>query len=271
MSESARDTKTPASAGQAQQATTSEHTETAEIQAKLNVISQNFLWLRDEAGDEIETVRKQLTAKDVPSWQEQLIEGILDVALTAVGARTGAIAAEKLLHKGSEKLPGEFVKKLFEEGLPAGVTASREMVHGRHDNEVDGFVDSFKRGVTKLHHENHLQFELQQRQKVTTLEQANELFVACSEENLLRAARASGDQCRDAWVTFVEESAFGSMATQAMRDEVNARAPGFMPAQAPSLAAAAVGAAPGVLEIGAVLPEIKNNQMSGTPKVELAF
>jgi hypothetical protein len=272
MGESARDDKTSAPQTVTEQASSRPPDRQSDpLDDKLNIIGQGFLWIDSAAQREIEAVRRELKEADTPSWSEALIEGVIEVALTAMGARCGEVIAKKLLPKAAERLPGEFVKKIFEEGLPAGVAASKGELKDHHKNDLDAFVDSYAAGVSKLHHENQTRFTTKSRHEITSLEEAEQLLDACSDDSIKEIARAHGDACRDGWVTYIEESTFGSMATQEMRNEVNARAPGWLPAMAPSLEGAILGSAEGVLEIGAVLPTIRGNEMEGSPEVKIAL
>jgi hypothetical protein len=238
----------------------------------LDNVHDSFDWLSRKADHELEALRRELKEEDAPTWSEELVDGVLEVALTAAGARCGGFIVEKLMSKkSSETLPAEFVKKMFEEGLPAGIEALRVPPALAHKKQVDEFIDAQVRGVDKLYKQNQVDFNNHTRHEIASLEQASQLLDACSDDNMETAAANHVIAARDAWVTYIAQAKFGSMATQEMRDETNARVPGWMPEHEPSLEAATVGEADGVLEIEARLPDIRENRMQGTPKVRLAL
>jgi hypothetical protein len=257
------------------------------IKDALDNVVQSYHWLDQAAQQQIETLRTDLKKEDEPPWHARLGEAVLNVALAAGAAGGAEFIAAKLVRAvfaGGK----EFVKVMFEEGIGKGVEAGRGELAGHDSEAIDPFIDSQKQGVRGMHHENQTHFIDVGRHQVTTLEQATALKAACSRANIEQAAREQEDATRNAWISYLAQTTYGSvgrrsatgdlvgpsttnMATQDQRDRTNRAAPGYWPERAPDLADAVHGDAPGVLTVVARLPAISNHRMHGTPKVEMAF
>jgi Domain of unknown function (DUF4157) len=254
----------------------------------IRTITESFLWLNDEAQQQIEALRRKLHEEDEPPWEQRLLEAMLDVSLVAGAFAAGELLAGLLVEE-THAVGREFVKTLFAEGIHTGVEAGRKKLGG-HSDPIDAFIDSQKEAVRAAYIENQAHFIHVKRHQIHTLKEAKTLEHACSVENIQRAGVEQANATRDAWLSYLAQSKFGTnespnaagtfdeptttnMATQEQRDRTNKDAPGFVPGDAPSVGAAFMGDSPGVLAIGVNLPEIdpNANTMNGTPDVEIAI
>lgn len=255
-----------------------------ELKNSLDVVRDGFHWLNDAAQAEIEQMRGSLKKEDEPSWLDRIGETVLDAALSAGAAASGVAIADVIVGEHREVLH-EFVKVLFEEGIVAGVAAGRTRFGKHGEDAVDPFIESQKEGVRGMHMANQTDFTMSKRDRIKTLDEANALKAAFSNTNLKAAAHKQKDATRDAWVSYVAQSKFGSkkygdddtattnMDTQEQRDRALKRNPYLeVPKEAPDAAAALTGDQPGVLTVIARLPKITADRvMHGEPHVELAL
>lgn len=261
------------------------------ISSSLEVVKHGFHWFNDAAQRRIDVLRTDLKKEDEPDWFAQLAQALLEVGLGAGAAAAGVRLAEKFAPAAGE-VGKEFVKMLFEGGIGAGVTAGRaKLAAGKDDNVVDPFIDSHKKGVEAAQIENQTRFIKVEQHQIKTVEGAEKLAAACSEDNVNAAADKQYEATRDAWVSYLAQSKFGAigrhgpvqkdsvnvgptrtnMSSEDQRARTNQGAPGFVPSDAPNLSDAVRGDAPGVLEVLAKLPAIDGDRMADKPTIEVAL
>jgi hypothetical protein len=224
-------------------------------------------------------LRRSLVEEEPPSWEQNLAVGLLRVALLAAGAASGQLIAGILM--STQGAAFEFVKTMFAEGVTQGVAAGAAAFSSQSMKEVaHHFIDSYQAGIRATQHANQTKFLLQAHSQIKTVEDATRLRDACDHDAMEIAAKHYYTSTRDAWVSLLAQSRFGSagrgraattnVMTQSMRDRTNDAAPGTVPATAPGLGHALHGAADGVLAVLADLPDIEGEHMKGAPQVTLA-
>jgi hypothetical protein len=252
-----------------------------QMQDDLEVVENGFLWLGDIVKDKLDTLRRHLKAEDEPSWESELLEGALSLALSAGAAAGGVIVAEAIVGVHALEQQKELVKTLFEDGVAEGVSAGRSAIFAKKDLAIDAFIDSQKVGVASAVHARQTSFVRTTRHQVTTPAAAAALAGGFAEARLTQAADAQYAACRDAWVSYLAQDTLGAgesntdgtrttnMTTTAQRTRVNRVAPNFVPSKGPEPVGVFGGGTPGVLFVCAVLPDINpvGMQMNGKPTV----
>ena len=258
-----------------------------DVQKSLGKIQQGFVWFNIKAAKRIEVLQRRAKQQEEPDWFGQIAEGLLEMALGAGAAGAGAHLAHKFAHAAGEG-GREFVKVMFEEGINAGVSVGRsKLAGGKDDNVIDPFMDAQIDGIwaAQKANQDHI-IDVGDSLEPAVIHALAEL---CSDANLTEAADKQYDATRDAWVSYLAQSKYGSvgkrgavqpgdvnvgptttnMSTQETRDKTNKSAPGFVPENAPELNP--LRGATGVLEVLAELPAINGNEMEGKPEVRLAY
>jgi hypothetical protein len=276
-------------------------------------VEHSFHWFSDAARDKLEKLRANLKKEDAPRWSEQLATGLLEGAITAGAGAAGKFLASKAVGAGSETVKG-VVGGLFTSGIQAGVNAGKaKFAEASNADAIDRFIEGQKEGVWTRQLESQNAFIDHGQDSVQTVDEAESLARACSENNVKLAAEKQYEASRDAWVGYLAQAKFGAVSpkygpvgagetmapwgdlgitTTNMSNEEQRtwdrknRSPLSAPKDAPALADAVTGDAPGVLEVIADLPSIEKVneldydnfpgtktrfEMHGSPEVRVAF
>ena len=259
------------------------------LEDDLKKISARFGWLDGEAQRRLETLRRELQQKDAPNWSDDLMDGVVGLALASGIAGAAEYLASEAIEK-SANVTRAFFKKAFEQGLKDGEQAGKNRMGSVQKQDLDGFMDVQEHAVATLHMKNQDRFVDFGRHEIVTPEQSQAVLDTFSDENLDRAAQEQHDATRDAWISLLAQEQFGSstaksagpdgtvspstttnMMTQERRDWVNKDASHFVPDKAPSFMGAVQGEVPGVLEILLELPNIVSGELQGSPGVKFAL
>lgn len=255
------------------------------IDDALESVVQSFLWYNDAAQTQVETLRRDLKQEDEPDWSLALAEAVLQIGLGAGAAAVGARLAAGVANSAHQ----EFLKMCWEGGIGEGIATGRtRLSRGGPNHVVDPFLDAQKVGIRAALQHSQTLF-IRGRRNVSTLREAKQLERACSSERVTAAAKEQRTATRDAWVSYLAQSKFGTrrsastlasglhgttadMSTQDSRDRINAAVPGFVPGEAPTVYGAMRGDAPGVMTVVARLPQLDG---AGAPRrppaIELAL
>jgi hypothetical protein len=260
----------------------------------IDTVTESFNWLSATAVVRLNTLGEHLKKEDPPGWQERLVEGALELALSAGTAGVAEYLAGKLTseaaHSAFAEGKREFVKVMFEEGIGKGIENGHRVLHGaEHESPIERFMEVQVAGVQGTHNANQKQWIQHGRGAVQSYDDAAALERTCSQENMAAAAERQYEASRDAWVGYLAQTKYGSvshpstrgenteggtttdMRMQEARDKSNRWSPGATPADAPSFGDALLGHAPGVLAVLVELPELEAGTMNGAPHVQAAY
>ena len=261
------------------------------FQDRLDTVQGSYKWFSDHVELRLENLRAELAADDQPSLIHELVAGAIAVVLGS-----GATAASKALVQrvagDSGDVPKAFLQSMFSNGYSAGLAAGRSsLAAGDQKGAINSFVDAHKMACFEKYAEDETHYINVSRHEIKTKDDADALATACSKENMRAAAETHHDIVRDAWVSYLAQRKFGAggahgpigpgdvnngpigtiMANQQHRDRLNkGLIYPFVPTEAPFFDTP-FAHNPGILGIGAALPDISAIAMHGTPRVTVAI
>jgi hypothetical protein len=266
-------------------------------------ISNSFLWYARAAEQELNRLRADLKVVDPPPWDVRLADAMLEVALelgaVAAGHFLGAAVAKFAMKamKGNPTKALGFTKysftedsiahgasEFFKTGIQAGIKAGHGAHHrGAGASTIDRFIDGQVEGVDHASQANQRHFNNTFAARFTDLPSVIRLWEACMEGGMKGAAAEQYAVSRNAWVSYLAQSSYGSfgraggqvttnMTTDAVRARVNERAPDVVPNHDPTPMDALVGNKRGVLTVIAHASGFgPDGHDQRAPRVEYAF
>lgn len=177
-----------------------------------DVVEGSFAYMQGYLATQLEQLAKDLQAVDKPSWQEQLLEQCMDVALAVGGARVGEYIVEKAGHEFAEKAKAaaEFIKKSLEEAAPKGVKTAMEKLGDNESPNVDQFINAQKDGVMGMYQDAAAAFIQDGRHQLRNTREAGVLQRALDHGHLQQAAHRQYSASRDAYLTCLARQTLGT-------------------------------------------------------------
>lgn len=268
------------------------------ISKTIELAQGRFVWMAGDVSKRMTQLKADIKREDKTPWLKKIAEGLLEYAIP-LGLGAGAKALSTYIverrNPGSSPLEKakadgvkEFLKSVFKDSAVTGVNFAKSRLGATPENASDAFVDAQEDAARHALYDAQTTFILKGAGEITTRAQAESLREALVDYKKIEAV---GDHqyaaSRDAWVSYLAQTKFGSkkgpdgkgqiadMSGQQERDRVNEKwftdpdEQTLKPPE-PSPSAAIWGKTPGVLEVIAELPDIRE-KVAGTPTVKAAM
>ncbi len=268
------------------------------ISTTIQLAAGRFKWIADDVRDRLTQLKKDISRPDKPPWLKGIAEGLLEYAIP-LGLGAGAKALSSYLVEKREpgkspiekaKADGvkELLKSIFKDSAVAGANWAKGRLGASPESSSDAFVDAQKEGAIQALFEAETAFTTQGASVITSRAQAEPLRAVFLDYDKIREVADHQYQAtRDAWVSYLAQTKFGSkkapdgkgqiadMSGQADRDHANEKwfadpAEQTLKPPEPSPNAAIWGKTPGVLEVVAELPDIRDRR-ARVPTVRAAM
>lgn len=262
-----------------------ETTPMAALASSLEIVTQGFHWLSDAAADSLDDLRQQLSGVDPPTFSESLFLGVLRTGLAAATSGASEFVAAAI----ADGVLREFVKTAIESGVSDGVAAGGATLAGASKSSaIAAFISSQREGARRAFQVAQGHWIKSGRHHVHTPQQAQMLEAAFSPERMKIAGSRQRNASRDAWLTYLAQTKFGTVNSRRLDEggevvevgrttDLSSEKDRDDSSLAPNAVTAMLGAAPGVLSIRVALPSLqplggtRMYGMVGMPRVIAAY